>query len=113
MCLKLGSKKVRVRGTRSECRSKARSERAGVIWPMMSGELVSTSTRDREPAQGGDRLDDSRLASAVFANEEGYGCRELDVESANGWNGERIFATIGGAVLQLKTNEIRTVIHNL
>ena len=107
MCLKFRSKKVRVRGTRAECGSNAGSEWARGVRPMISGELVSTSTRDRKPAQGRNRLDDSRLASAVFADEESDRCRELDIEIANGWNGEGIFAAIGGAVLQLKTNEVR------
>src|SRR5690242_2864416 len=58
MCLKFGSKKVRIGRARSECGSEAGSKRARGVWPMISGELVSTSTRDRKPAQGRNRLDD-------------------------------------------------------
>ena len=107
MCLEFSTKKVCVRRSLAERRSKRGSEWAERVRAVTPGQLVSTSARNGKPAECGDRFDDGRLPRPVFTNEEGYRRSELDVEAANDGQTEWILLGVDDVLLQVHPNEVR------
>ena len=110
--LELGAQEVRIAWSAAERWPKRRSERARIVRAMLTGQLVSPTSRYRKPAQRRYRLDKRRLSGAILANKKSDCRLELQIEVSNDWQRERIaivaFDTFGNDPY---TRQIRDGVH--
>jgi hypothetical protein len=83
---------IRIWWTAAEGRPQRWGERTDAVRSMTTGELVSTATRNRQSAEGGNRLDEGGFPGSVLANKKGHGCFESKVKLTNERQRERIAA---------------------